>query len=73
MVMLMLFGDVVQCLIECSIDSSMILCIKMMMCCLHTMSGIDVIMHLSKLRCVVYVTVHSCVSRSILSNLRYNG
>ena len=42
MVMSMLFGDVVQCLILCSIDSSMILCIRMMMFCSHTMSGIDV-------------------------------
>ena len=42
MIMSMLFGDVVQCLILCSIDSSMILCIRMMMFCSHTMSGIDV-------------------------------
>ena len=43
MIMSMLCGDVIQCLIWCSIESSMILCIKMMMCCLHTMSGIDVV------------------------------
>ena len=43
MVMSMLFGDVVQCLILCSIDSSMILCIRMMMFCSHTMSGIGVV------------------------------
>ena len=43
MVISMLFGDVVRCLILCSIDSSMILCIRMMMLCSHTMSGIGVV------------------------------
>ena len=73
MIVSMLFGDVVQCLILCSIDSSMILCIRMMMFCSHTMSGIDVyhafVQVMLWLLCdgaFLYVDV-SCVSCSILT------